>query len=212
MLDFRVRLIRNPWSHTVPGETLMAILTKVAQSRAKHVEKMHEVGEWKRDSLGLAILDPTAPISLPSSEALLATISIGPEGDRFVVNAVAKAVEHRDKGQLAGYGVYTDLTQTADGDFTYGFSTQVDNTIGGASGQSELQDACEAGHALVSFNYWIRDVRNGWREAYPGNRWFSHVDEPDETYTAMAEDDVIAVNSSDIESRRDIVSAPEGER
>jgi hypothetical protein len=187
MPEIRVRVFQNPWEHTVPNDQLLEIITIVAEKRAEHVKKQFRSGHYSRDSLGLAILDPSAPNWKPSSETLLATIAIGPEGDRFIPNAVAKAVEHRDKGQLAGYGVYVDLTQTQDGDFTYGFSTQVDGTITGASGQTELQDACEAGHAAVSFNYFVRAARQAWldRQENPP-RWFCNVDQPRQLYVEMA--------------------------
>jgi len=126
---------------------------------------------------------------------LLAIVAIGREGERFIPNAIAKAVQHRDKGVLTGYGVYVDLTQTEDGDFTYGFSTQVDGTIGGASGLSELQDAAEAGHALVAFNYHVRSARKAWRDANPDNRWFCDQDLPRTLYTQMAEQPALIWNS-----------------
>lgn len=187
MLKRHVRVFQNPWSHTVPDNTLSHILARIATLRAEHVEKHFATGRYSRDSLGLAFLNPQAPLWQPSSETLLATIAIGPEGERFIPNAIAKAVYHRDHGKLAGFGVYVDLTQSADGDFAYGYSTQVDGTIAGASGQSELQDAAEAGHAAVTFNYLIRETREGWldsREERP--RWFCNANEPGDLYAAMA--------------------------
>jgi hypothetical protein len=186
MLQTRVRVFLNPWSHTVPDYKLVEILETVATTRANHIDKQFESGKWRKNSLGLAILNPDAPIWQPSSETLLATIAIGSEGEKYIVNAIAKAVEHRDHGKSAGYGVYVDLTQSADGDFCWGYSTQVDDTIGGASAQTELQDACEAGHALVTFNYLVREARSKWREAHPDNDWFCDLDQPKELYAEMA--------------------------
>ena len=196
MLQIRVRVFQNPWSHTVPDAKLIEFVTHTAEKRAEHVAKQFEAGAYKRESLGLAILDPSAPLWRPSSETLLATMAIGLEGEQFVPNAIAKAVEHRDKGQLAGYGAYVDLTQTQDGDFTYGFSSQVDGTIAGASGQTELQDACEAGHAAVTFNYWIRVTRKEWldqQETRP--RWFTNTDLPRELYLQMAREPTVVYDS-----------------
>ncbi|MBI5906518.1 hypothetical protein HY857_00495 [Candidatus Saccharibacteria bacterium] len=187
MLKRFIRVHQNPWDHTVPDDQLTGLILAVADRRAEHVARQFDAGIYARDSLALAILNPAAPLWQPSSETLLATIAIGPEGERFVANAIAKAVEHRDHGLPGGYGVYVDLTQSADGDFCYGYSTQVDGTIGGASGQTELQDACEAGHALVTFNYYIREARKKWaemREAHP--HWFCNLDEPGELYSEMA--------------------------
>ncbi len=192
--EIRVRLYTNPWSHRIPNEELAHILTHVAVKRAEHIKSQIKAGNYNPDddSLGLAIMNPTAPIQMPSSEALLATIAIGPKGDEMVVNAIAKAVYHRDKGQVAGYGVYVDTTQTADGDFAWGFSTQVDGTIGAASGLNELQDACEAGHALVSFNYLVREAHKVWMQSQAGRpSWFCDQNQPGQLYTSMAARDVL---------------------
>lgn len=186
MYDIRVRVYQNPWEHSVPNARLIEIVEHVAETRATHVEKHHESGHYSRPSLALSILNPEAELWRPSSETLLATIAIGIEGERFVENAIAKAVQHRDHGFPAGYGVYVDLTQSGDGDFCYGYSTKVDNTYGGVSAQTELQDACEAGHALVTFNYLVRLERTEWRMAHPDARWFCNEDKPRTLYTEMA--------------------------
>lgn len=121
MLSISIRLMQNPWDQTIPDVALLDLFDKVAASRAAHVERMHALGEWPRDSLGLAFLNPAAPRWQPTHQTLLATIAIGSEGERFVVNAVAKAAYHRDHGLPAGYGVYMDLAQSRDGDFCYGY-------------------------------------------------------------------------------------------
>lgn len=188
MLSTAVKLMQNPWGHTISDTTLFMTFEKIAQNRAVHVEKMHERGEWPRDSLGLAFLNPAAPNWQPTPETLLATIAIGPEGERFIVNAVAKAAYHRDHGVPAGYGVYTDLSMSTDGDFCYGFSTKVDGLIAAASGQSEIQDACEAGHAAVTLLYYLRRDRTEWKSSRQNPpHWFCNFDEPLEIYTEMAQ-------------------------
>lgn len=185
MANFSVKVYYHPWGHSL-DDNLETILESIAIQCAESVAREHAAGTYARDSLGIAILDPTAPLWKPSTEVLLATIAIGPDGEQFVTNAIAKAVHHRDKQQLAGYGVHVDLTQSADGDFAYGFSTQVDGTIAGASGQSELQDAVEAGHALVEFNYAVRATRKRWLEAQdPRPRWFCDQNEPDRRFREM---------------------------
>lgn len=186
MLSTRIRVYQNPWDHTVPRDKLVSIMAGVAGRRAEHVAKQFEAGAYTRDSLGLAFLNPQAPAWQPSSETLLATIAIGSEGERFIPNAIAKAVYHRDHGEPAGFGVYVDLTQSGDGDFCYGYSSQVDGTIAGASGQTELQDACEAGHAAVSLNYFVRAARKGWLDEHPDAHWFCNIDAPGELYVAIA--------------------------
>jgi hypothetical protein len=188
MLEVSVSLKRNPWDHSVPDSMLHNLLYKVGESRAKHVEKQYDNGngEWPRGSLGLALMVPRAPRSLPAADALLATIAIGPECERFVINAAAKAGYHHEHGVPGGYGVYMDLAASADGDFCYGFSAEVDGMIAGASAQNEIQDACEAAHAAATFLYFIRRQRGAWmggQEERP--HWFCNIDQPGETYQAM---------------------------
>ncbi len=178
MLPLHIRLHRNPWPETIGHHELFGILTNVARKRAEHVTKQFAVQEYKRECLGLVIMDPTAPNWLPSKQAVFCTIAIGEGGHQFVPNALAKAIFHRDHGVPGGYGVYMDPVMLANGDFCYGFSTKVDNTIAAASAQSEIQDACEAGHAAVSFNYYIRQLNQAWRESHPGHKWFLDQNEP----------------------------------
>lgn len=192
-----IKIYQNPWSHTFPDAEMIELFTNIAATRAQSVRLKYDINHYNRDSLAISILDPAAPLWRPSNQTLLATIAIGPEGEDFVVNAIAKAVEHRDKGRMAGYGVHVDLTQTGDGDFCYGFSTQVDETIAGASGQTELQDAYEAGMAAVEFNYWVRRMRQAWREVHPDNRWFCKVNKPDHLAAEMAEDAPTVYDSTD---------------
>jgi hypothetical protein len=186
MLSVVVRLMMNPWDHTIPNNELFGMLMSVGESRAAHIEKMHERGEWPRNSLGLAFLNPAAPLWQPTPETLLATIAIGPEGERFIVNAVAKAAYHRDHGVPAGYGVYMDLSRSRDGDFCYGFSEEVSGLIAGASAQTEMQDACEAGHAAVTLLYYLRKARADWKVVAEDPHWFDDEDRPSAMYTRMA--------------------------
>src|SRR5438270_537565 len=63
MLSVEVKLLSNPWEHSVPTSLLYDLLNQVGESRAKHVEKQYNGGngEWPRDSLGLALMIPNAP-------------------------------------------------------------------------------------------------------------------------------------------------------
>jgi len=190
MLEFDARLLTNPWEHSVPNERLYELVYAVAKSRAQHVERMYldGTGEWPRASLGLALMIPDVPSSWVAEDAILATIAIGEEGDRFVENAVGKAFYHHDHGKPAGHGVYVDLAASMDGDFCYGFSTKVDNMIAAASGQTEIQDACEAAHAATTFLYFIRRERGEWKLRQPNPpHWFCDQDEPSSLFTQVAQ-------------------------
>lgn len=189
MLSVEVKLLSNPWEHSVPDTLLYDLLSQVGESRAKHVEKQHDGGngEWPRDSLGLALMIPHAPRAWMPEDAILGTIAIGEEGERFVTNAIGKAFYHHSHGEPAGYGVYVDLAASMDGDFCYGFSAEVDGMIAAASGQKETQDACEAAHAAATFLYYIRRERGGWMEKQTERpHWFCDEDLPDSNFTHVA--------------------------
>lgn len=187
MLNTRVFVIQNPWSHRVPLNILTQILTEIAEKRAEHIESSYRADdETGEHNFTFVILDPAAPRWKPSAEAILAIVLIGPNAVKLIPNAIAKAVWHRDHGQLAGYGAYVDTLTAADGDFAWGFSCQVDNTIGGGSGLTQEADAYEVGIALVEFNFEIRSLEKNWFESQkkrPG--WFCNADEPGEQYRAM---------------------------
>jgi hypothetical protein len=198
MLPIEVRLIQNPWSHTVPDSDLLGMLEKVATTRASHLEEKFKQGKWPNNNLALAFLNPAAPKWQPTPQTLLATIAIGNEGRPFVVNAIAKASYHRDHDVPAGYGVYVDLATSCDGDFCWGYSTKVDDLIIGASAQYEIQDACDAGHAGVSLLYYIREARGAWmKNQLVEPDWFCNLNAPHKVYTAMAELPPICASNSE---------------
>jgi hypothetical protein len=179
-----VKLYQNPWPDTVPN--LKAILVKIAKKRAQHIRRNFKAGKYKRDSFALAIMSPAARRSVPAEEALLAVLLIGPEGWKYECNAIAKAAEHWETGKPAGYGVFVDLTKSADGDFCWGFSSEVDGTIIGGSGVKPHQDKCEAAHCGASFNYFVEDARLAWMDEHPDWGWFTNANQPDPRYVAMA--------------------------
>jgi hypothetical protein len=186
VLDIRVRIYKNPWGDVIPRDKLVDIIKKIALERALHIHTQFEAGNYKRNSIAIVLFDPSAAIKQPSSETMLCSIVIGPEGEQFLENAIAKGMMHRNSGQVAGYGRYVDPMMMMEGDFLYGFSTQVDSLIAGASGLTELQDACEGGHFAVSFNYMIRVAIKGWLDYYVKRKWLSNDDLPRHIYTDMA--------------------------
>ncbi len=166
---------------------LVEILKRVGETRAAHVSRQFGENKWKRDCLAIAIMNPAAPLWLPSPKALLATLAFGEGGEEFLPYAVFKAVDHRDRGEAAGFGFYMDMVTSPDGAAIYAGSTCVDRTIGAASAQFEIQDACEAGHGLVTFNYLIRAERKGWHESHPDHKWSCEANQPGPYYAAILE-------------------------
>jgi hypothetical protein len=182
-LAVSIKLFADPYSHTFPHERLAAAVMSIAAELAEMIERRHATGEFPRNSFGMVVLDPTAPNWKPSSECILATVAIGPEGEDFLVNGLAKAMEHRDHGTNCGTLVYVQPQRLTDGDFCYGFSVNLEGTIVGGSAQTEAQDAMLCTIFAAELNYRIAAAKKAWRTENPGNRWFCNVNEPSARYT-----------------------------
>jgi hypothetical protein len=180
-----VYLIRNPWGETISDDELYELICEAAVKRADSIAREFDNAEYPRDSMGFIILDPTAPMSRPSEDCVLAIITIGPNGADFVPNAAAKAFEHRDSGVECGVLVYTQPHRLADGDFRYGFSVCVDGTYVGGSGLSEVQDRREGTKLAADFNYGVGAARKLWTDAVGSGHWFDAEDQPSRRYHSV---------------------------
>lgn len=198
MLQTRVRIHHNPWNHRVPDERLVEILTSIVKDRETHLR--HEImktnlikgegleGTDARPSFAFVILDPTAPISRPSEETILAVLEIGPNSQDYIPYAIAKAIWHRDHGRRSDYGVYVDTLTSADGDSAWGFSCQVDDTIGGGCDDAQEMAEYEAGVALVTFNHQVRKALREWFESQEERPdWFCNSNQPDKRFTGAVQ-------------------------
>lgn len=188
-LPTRIRVHQNPWEHRIPNRQLVEILTKVADLSEQRI-RLYPGEDDQPASFAQVILDPTAPMWAPSHETLLAIIEIGPDAERLVENAIAKGMFHRDHGVMAGYGVFTNTVTSADGDFAWGFSSKVDDSIGAGSGLTQEEDALEAGLTLVHFNYEVRAALKRWfaSQEAQGTRpsWFCNTNQPGKAYSELA--------------------------
>jgi len=194
-LAFEIRLVTNPWPDTVPS--LLDLLATATRRRAEHIAEQAAEGNYRRESLALVLLDPTAPLSRPTGDAVLAVISIGEEGTRFAPNAMAKAAEHRDHGLECGALALTQKHRLSDGDFRNGFSAEVNGTIVGASGQNSLQDQLEATLFAAEFNYEVARARSDWEEQQGRGGWFSAAGEGKASYTGIWATSALASFRSD---------------
>ncbi len=183
-LEWHLHVLRNPYAQTVPDASFIELVRQSVEARAADVERRSRSGEFGRDSMGFVVLDPTAARSKRSDEVVLLVASVGPEGARFVPNASAKAFEHWDLGADCGVLVYTQNHRLADGRFGFGFSAELDGTIVGASGESELQDRFEAVSLAAELNYRIGAARSLWEE---GGRqeWYSVPSRPEAPYAGV---------------------------
>ena len=173
----------NPYDHTFPDSEFQQMLEQLATETEATILKGFDSGKYSRNSFGIVLLDPTAPLWKPSSECILATVSIGAEGNFFTTNACAKVMEHRDHGVECGIMVYAANHMLTDGDFAYGFSVCLNGTYAGGSGETELQDRFLVTKFVNKFNYEVDAKRAEWREVNPDNRWYCNQNEPSTRYT-----------------------------
>jgi hypothetical protein len=199
--DVSVRLFQNPWKQMLPNEVLITVLTTAATEASERLAQMIDVGEVSpmRDSFGCVILDPThqrwqqTPV-----QRTLAAVLIGPDAERFLPNALAKADAH-DRHGLPNSGFFGNaLFCLGDGDFTYGHSAEYDVVnprdgllvegvaIAGGSGLSEDQDHELALMILSEAMGTVHDYISTWRDqqrAIGRGRWFNESDVPPKSYT-----------------------------
>jgi hypothetical protein len=183
-LEWEIHVLRNPYAQTVPDTNFIDLVRRSVEARAADVDRRSRSGEFGRNSMGFVVLDPTAPRSRPSNDVVLLAASVGPEGARFIPNASAKAFEHWDLGSDCGALVYTQNHRLADGQFGFGFSAELDGTIVGASGESELQDRFQAVSLAAELNYRIGAARSVWEEAGK-QEWYSVPSSPGVPYTEV---------------------------
>ncbi len=181
---YEVRIFgSNPYEHTVPYDLLTQVLTELAEERTLDIQERFENNEYKRNSIAFALLDPTAPFWKLSDETLLAIVGIGPERENYKVNALAKAITHRDYNIDCGILAHTQKHRLPDGAFNWGYSVNLNGTIVGASGLAETQDRHQAILFATSFNNKIVDLRKAWEEAHPDNNWLCNFNKPLPRYT-----------------------------
>ncbi len=187
MSDFALKVMTNPYFHSIPDATFYGMLREIAIGLRAEVVSRHHSGELKRNSLGLCLMDPTKPRRTAPEDAILALLAIGSEGRAFLPNGVGKAFEHWEYGQDCGTLAYVKPYMLPDGSFVFGHSVDVEGTIVGASGATEAQDRFLATCFGAEFNYRVTDARKAWREENPDSKWFCDQNLPDKAFTAAAQ-------------------------
>lgn len=185
--DFALKVMANPYPHTIPDIAFQRMLYEIATGLQAEVVSRYGGGEFKRNSLGLCLMDPTKPRRTAPEDAILALLAIGPEGRAFLPNGVGKAFEHWEYGEDCGTLAYVKPYLLPDGCFVYGHSADVEGTIVGASGATEAQDRFLATHFGAEFNYRVTDARKTWRTENLDNKWFCEQNLPDQAFTAVAQ-------------------------
>ncbi|WP_018681626.1 hypothetical protein [Actinokineospora enzanensis] len=154
-LSVRVKVRTNPYDYMLTDTELTDLLAALGRARAESIQRHHEApgprGHYKRDCMAFILLDPTAPTWLPDPRAVLAALTIGADGPRFLANAAAKAAGHRRLGRNYGEAVLVDPHLCGTGGFRHGHSAEVRGLIVGASSQTTDQDLYEAGRLATDF-------------------------------------------------------------
>lgn len=190
-----VKIVRDPYSHTIPTPVLRALLVTIAAKLEYRLQS--DLPAFKRPSLGLVLMDPTVPW-LPGVEAVLAYVAIGPEGHSYTINALAKAVDHHNLGQDCGISAYVQMHRQSDGCFMFGHSAKVDDTIVGASAQSEIDDRRLAACFAADFNAEVCAALKLWKEQHPDHKWRCNQNTPrEDLLSAMTVPDISEVISLD---------------
>ncbi|MFD0273091.1 hypothetical protein ACFVHB_04145 [Kitasatospora sp. NPDC127111] len=191
-LPVRVQHRLNPYAYMLDDEGFAELLTELALRRAESIWRNHTAapadaprGPYPRASMGFVLLDPTAPRWVPDERAVLAVVTVGEEGHRFLVNAAAKAAGHRRLGRNHGEAVLVDPHLCGSGAFRYGHSAEVRGQIVGASSQSPDQDLHEAGRLAADLVNAVAEHHLAWEERVGPGDWYAATDEPHPTWPAM---------------------------
>lgn len=184
-IQWEVRIRSNPYKETIPDRQFAQVVRACVAARADDVAARARSGEFGRDSMAFVVLDPTTARRRPGEQAILFVAEVGPDGAKFLPNASAKAFEHWDLGADCGVLVYVQNHRLADGRFGFGFSVELDGTIVGASGESELQDRFEAVCLAAELNYRIGAARADF-DAAGKQEWYAVPSRPDPLVRCVA--------------------------
>lgn len=180
-----VRVLENPYPHIVGEEEFTAMMLSIGHNLKTLIDAGYSAGQFKRNSLGLCLMNPTKP-ARRGSEAVMALFTIGPEGRLYLPNAVAKAVTHYNFGEDCGKLAYVEPYRLVDGSFVYGHSAEVAGTIAGASALSEAQDRYVATLVAAEFNLNATEAHTFWKLRNPDSKWFCNQDGPLDEFSTIA--------------------------
>lgn len=173
-----VRIYRDPWPHTCPPEVLYGIgMTAAARAEAllrSWIGSGHVPEEY--DSFGAVILDPTAPrsVTIPA-ELVLMTITLGPNGRRYLTEALGTA-EPFDRHMLD----HTDIVDRyphllSDDDAAVAGSAEYKHAIAGGGGLEPVSNSQLALEILRGVTDQVGAQIEGWhanrRAADPYHQW-----------------------------------------
>jgi hypothetical protein len=184
--DVQIRR-RSPWPDAIEDDDYRDLIEEVVRARAQDIKLRHAVGEYPRDSFAFVLLDPTASRRADPRDIILAIAWIGPEGGKYIANALAKVFEHWDSGDECGTLVYTQKHRLPGGSFRYGFSVCIDGTYDGGSGETELQDRYQCTVFAADFNHRVGTLIKEWEAKVGKGSWYNDLDQPDDRFQAIVD-------------------------
>jgi hypothetical protein len=200
--------VRNPWPDTVPDGVFLSYLSTAACDGLEHMQDLVSAGTLSpdRDSFACVLLDPTGRVvSNVVKDFVIAIVLIGPNAERLVPNAAAKADAHLRHWRSNGDVIEDSNYCLSDGEFAWGYSVDYAGAPGGGSGLSDKQDRDVANTILASFFEKIHDERERFirdqRAVHGSWGWYNNTNTPDPEYqdvvTLLTADGVITTDAGE---------------
>lgn len=181
-LPVRVHVRHNPYPHIMPN------LPEVLQELVEQLADKILAGPYEQKALAGCLLDPTAPRWMESEATVLALFIVGEGVDDKVVNAIAKACTHRDHGVDCGVLAHAAPHRLGDNSFLFGFSAEVNGTIGGGSALWPDEDRQLMEGFIADFNGEVFRANQAWEERHSSGtqRWRNDSNMPPAKYVNIA--------------------------
>ena len=183
-VSFSTKAMRNPYPHLFDSAGFDGLISQLGSNLAHEVTRCHP-NELERPSFGLCLMDPTRPDESVSG-ALLALITVGPDGRDCLPAAIAAAAQRFLQRQDCGDLIRLQPHRFKHGGFIGSHAVEVGGTVVGVVGSSDDQDCLLATRMVVHYNGWIFDHHERWRRKHPDHVWLDGDDRPLEDFRMMA--------------------------
>ncbi|MEU6234000.1 hypothetical protein [Kitasatospora sp. NPDC047058] len=135
--------------------------------------------------MGFVLPDPTAARWVPDEQAVLAVVTVGEDGHRFLVNAAAKAAGHRRLGRNHGEASWSTPTCAAAARSATGTPPRSAARSSGRAPSPPDQDLHEAGRLAADLVNAVAEHHLAWEERVGPGDWYATTDEPHPSWRAM---------------------------
>jgi hypothetical protein len=190
----KVVLVRNPWPQTVPDNVLLQFLMTAASSAKQEINCLIQEGKLaeEHDSFAAVLIDPTDRVTYDTiSDAVMAIILIGPNAEKFIPNAAAKADAHKRHDLSNGEIVHKANFCLTDGEFAWGYSAEYMGAVGAGSGLKDTQDRDVTFLILKTVLERVHRARADYirnkRIEHGSWAWYNTTNTPDSDYAVVTE-------------------------